>query len=46
MEGFTLLLCMQVVIIVTYSLFEYQPFAEGEFLHRGDQGSIGRSHVV
>lgn len=37
---------MQAVTIVTYSSFGYQPVAEGEFLHRGDQGGIGRSHGV
>lgn len=45
-EGFALLLRTEVVVTVTYRLFEYQPFAEGEFLHRGYQGSIGRSHVL
>ncbi|EOB01600.1 hypothetical protein Anapl_13557 [Anas platyrhynchos] len=38
-EGFALLLRTEVVVTVTYRLFEYQPFAEGEFLHRGYQAS-------
>lgn len=47
MEGFSLLLWWyQIVIVVTWCWFEYQPFAEGEFLLRGDRGSIGRSHIV